>query len=166
MKIIHVLILVLCLCACSKPTDPKTAFDQGDFETSLKLWLPRAEAGDKEAQDYVGIQYAMGLGVRRDYNEAIKWFAPAAEAGYPDAQRNYGDMFQYGYGVPQDYKQAFIWYFAASQQGHETAKQALTTITDNNKLTPNQQMHAKLQANKYIPDPAKQFQSHDTYIEK
>jgi len=142
------------------------AFQQGDFETSLKLWLPRAEAGDKEAQDYVGIQYYMGLGVRRDYKEAIKWFAPAATAGYPDAQRNYGDMYQYGHGVPQDYYQAFIWYFAAAQQGHETAKLALANITDENKLTPNQQMHAKLLANKYISDPAKKFQSHDTYIEK
>lgn len=166
MKIIHGLLVVLCLYACGKPADPKVAFQQGDFETSLQLWLPRAEAGDQEAQDYVGIHYYMGLGVRRDYKEAIKWFAPAAAAGYPDAQRNYGDMYQYGHGVPQDYYQAFIWYFAASQQGHATAKLALANITDYNKLTPNQQMHAKLQANQYIPDPEKHFQSHDTYIEK
>ena len=158
--------MVFCLCACSKPVDPKMAFKEGDYETSLKLWLPRAEAGDREAQDYLGIQYYMGLGVRRDYKEAIKWFAPAAEAGYPDAQRNYGDMYENGHGVPQDYYQAFIWYFAAAQQGHESAKLALANITDDNKLTPNQQMHAKLQANKYIPDDSKQFQSHDTYIEK
>lgn len=166
MKILLVLLAVLCLCACGEPVDPKLAFQEGDYKTSLKLWLPRAEAGDKEAQDYVGIQYYLGLGVRRDYKEAIKWFAPAAAAGYPDAQRNFGDMYLNGHGVPQDYYQAFIWYFAAAQQGHETAKLALANITDDNKLTPNQQMHAKLQANKYIPDTARQFQSHDTYIEK
>ena len=166
MKLISVLLMVLCLSSCGKTADPKLLFQQGDYEKSLQLWLPLAKAGDKEAQDYVGIQYYMGLGVNKDYKEAGKWFDMAARAGYPDAQRNYGDMFQYGHGVPQDYYQAFIWYFAASQQGHETAKLALANITDNNKLTPNQQMHAKLAANKYIPDTARQFQSHDTYIEK
>ena len=166
MKLISVLCVSLCLCSCGKATDPKEVFHQGDYEKSLQLWMPLAKAGDKEAQDYIGIQYYMGLGVNRDYKEAIKWFEPAARAGYPDAQRNYGDMLQYGHGVPQDNYQAFIWYFAASQQGHETAKVALANITDNNKLTPNQQMHAKLEANKYIPDPAKHFMSHDTYIEK
>ena len=166
MKLISALLVVLFLCACGKPADPKLVFQQGEYEKSLQLWIPLAEAGDKEAQDYIGIQYYMGLGVNRDYKEAGKWLATAAKAGYPDAQRNYGDMFQYGHGVPQDYYQAFIWYFAASQQGHESAKLALANITDNNKLTPNQQMHAKLEANKFIPDPDKHFMSHDTYIEK
>jgi len=166
MKLMSVFFAVLFLCACGKPVDPKEVFQRGEYEKSLELWLPLAKGGDKEAQDYVGIQYYMGLGVNRDYKEALKWFDSAAKAGYPDAQRNYGNMFQNGHGVPQDNYQAFIWYFAAAQQGHDTAKLALADITDNNKLTPNQQMHAKLEANKYIPDPAKHFMSHDTYIGK
>ena len=128
--------------------------------------MPLAQEGDAEAQNYLGIQYTLGLGVMKDYKKAVKWYEQAAKAGMADAQRNYGDMFHYGKGVPQDYYQAFIWYFAASQQGHETAKRALENITSSNKLTPNQQMHAKLEANSFILDPAKRFTSHDTYINK
>ena len=167
LKNFPVLFLVLFLIgACSDIDDPKTAFEKGDYGKAYELWLPRALEGDQEAQNYLGIQYTLGLGVTRDYREAIKWLEPAAKAGFPDAQRNYGDMYQYGRGVPQDFYQAFIWYFAASQQGHETALRVLESITGNNKLTPNQQMHAKLEANKYIMDPAKRFMSHDTYIQK
>jgi TPR repeat protein len=152
------------LVSCTGHDDPKLAFEKGKYEIAYELWLPRAQDGDLEAQNYLGIQYALGLGVSKNYKEAVKWYEHAARAGYPDAQRNYGDMFQFGRGVPQDYYQAFIWYFAASQQGHETAKRLIESLTGNNKLTPNQQMHAKLEANKYIQDPAKRFTSHDTYI--
>ena len=161
-----VITVLIFLLSCSGGDDPKRAFEKGEFEKAYELWLPRAHKGDLEAQNYLGIHYYLGLGVKRDYKEAVKWFESAAEAGYPDAQRNFGDMYQYGRGVPQDYYKAFIWYFAASQQGHETAKRSLESLTGDNKLTPNQQMHAKLEANKYISDPAHRFLSHDTYIEK
>lgn len=160
-------LLLACACllaACGQPTDPKAAFHQGDYETSFELWLPLAMQGDLEAQNFIGIHYSLGLGVERNFRKASEWFQKAAETGFPDAQRNYGDMFYYGRYVPQDYYQSFIWYFAASQQGHETAKRLLETLTSQNKLTPNQQMHAKLEANKYIADVQKRFQSHDTYI--
>lgn len=152
--------------ACSGVDDPKLAFEQGKFEKAYELWLPRALEGDQDAQNYLGIQYSLGLGVSKNYKEALKWYELAAKSGHPDAQRNYGDMYQYGRGVPRDSYQAFIWYFAASQQGHETALRVLKSITGNNNLTPNQQMHAKLEANKFIMDPAKRFMSHDTYIQK
>ena len=154
------------LISCSRGDDPVAAFQSGEYENALELWIPRAQKGDVEAQNYLGIQYTLGLGVTKNYKEAVKWYEQAAKAGLPDAQRNFGDMFHYGRGVPQDYYQAFIWYFAASQQGHETAKRALENLTASNKLTPNQQMHAKLDANSFITDPAKRFISHDTYINK
>ena len=159
------LLVTLCLLtACGQPADPKQAFKNGDYKTAYELWLPLAKAGDPEAQNYLGIQYYLGLGVNRDFKKALEWYQKAAYAGFPDAQRNYGDMFYNGHAVPQDYYNAFIWYFAASQQGHVTAKLLLERLTDQNKLTPNQQMHAKLEANRYILDPEKRFQSHDTYI--
>ena len=163
----YLLISVLIfLFSCTGNDDPKHVFEKGEYEKSYALWLPLARKGDLEAQNYLGIQYYLGLGVKQDYKKAVNWFESAAKKGYPDAQRNFGNMFQNGYGVPQDYYKAFIWYFAASQQGHETAKRSLERLTGDNKLTPNQQMHAKLEANKFIMDPEKRFLSHDTYIEK
>lgn len=157
---------LLLLVSCTGEKDPKIAFQKGNYDTAFELWMPKAKEGDVEAQNYLGIQYSLGLGVKKNYKEAIKWYEQAALAGYPDAQRNYGDMFHYGKGVPQDFYKAFMWYFAASQQGHQTAERELEHMTDTNKLTPNQQMHAKLEANAYIKDPAKRFISHDTYIKK
>jgi len=159
-------VIVFTQLSCGGSDDPHVLFQKGKYEQAYKLWLPRAEQGDMEAQNYLGVQYCLGLGVRKNYKEAFRWYEKAARAGMPDAQRNLGDMYHYGHGVPQDFYKAFIWYFAASQQGHETAKRSLENITGKNQLTPNQQMHAKLEANSFISDTQLRFQSHDTYIDK
>ena len=168
MKHLNSLLFVICIIcvACGKTDDPKLAFKKGDYETAYILLLPLAEQGDPDAQNYLGIQYSLGLGVDQDYKKALDWFGRAAKAGLPDAQSNYGDMFNYGYGVPKDNYQAFIWYFAASQQGHEKAKIQMDAISALGHISPNKQMHAKLKANSFIPDPNLHFMSHDTYIKK
>ncbi len=150
---------------CSATDDPKLAFQQGDYKRSFELWKPIAMQGDPEAENYLGVHYYAGLGVKRDHLKAIKWYSSAAEKGYPSAQRHLGDMYYGGHGIQRDFYKAFIWYFAASQQGNENAKRKLDSITGENKLTPNQQMHAKIEANKFITDIKNQFISHDTYIE-
>ena len=160
-----VLLLLLIFSACSRETDPASAFKKGDYQTSLELWLPLARQGDPEAQNYLGIQYFLGLGIKRDIAEAAKWYEMAARQGHSDAQRNYGDLFRGGRGVRQDFYTAYVWYFAASQQGNKNAKIQLGILSAQNKLSPNQQMHAKLEANEFIPDPGLRFQSHDTYID-
>ncbi len=168
MKLIYFQLIIVCsvFFSCAKTDDPKLAFEHGDYELSFRLWKERAGAGDAEAQNYLGIQYFLGLGVKRDYRQALIWYEKSATQGYADAQRNYGDLFHYGYGVPQDYYAAYVWYFAASQQGHDKAKRHMDDLAGSAKLTPNQQMHAKLAANAYIVDPALRFMSHDTYIEE
>ncbi len=159
------LICFALLMACSTHTDPRVAFDAGDYEASYKLWLPLAEQGDAEAQNYLGIHHYLGLGVNRDLMSAAKWYGLAAKQGYADAQRNYGNMFYEGTGVRQDFYTAYIWYFAASRQGNENAKRQLDDLSSQNKLTPNQQMHAKIKGNEFITDAKLRFLSHDTYID-
>ena len=39
--------------ACSKETNPKKAFDNGDYTTSFKIWETYAKQGDDEAQNYL-----------------------------------------------------------------------------------------------------------------
>ena len=41
----------------------------------------RAEAGDAGAQNDVGLNYSIGLGVPEDDAEAVRWFRLAAEQG-------------------------------------------------------------------------------------
>lgn len=146
--------------------DPKQSFFNGDYELAYKLWLPLAEKGDFESQNYLGILYHLGFFVEKDYKKAVKWYKSAAEEGYPDAQKNYADMYYSGLGVSQDNYNAYKWYFAASQQGNKKAMKKLKAMIYYNKLTPNQQMHAKIDSNKYIKDRTKHFITHDNYIKK
>lgn len=168
MKIFNYLILfvIFALSACGDTTDPYTAFDAGDYETAYQLLKPLAEQGDVKAQNYLGVQYFLGLGVAKDLRRAVEWYEKAAKQGDPDAQRNLGDMYQNGHGVQKDDFKAYVWYFAAFQQGNESAKPRIDVLAGLGNLSPNLQMHAKIEANQYILDPAKRFMSHDTYVDK
>jgi TPR repeat protein len=158
--------LFIQLAGCGKVTDPKTAFDNGDYELAFKLWKPLADNGDANAQNYLGILYYLGLGTKRNYKKSLEWYERAARSGHADAQRNYGDMINFGRGIKKDNYSAYKWYFAASQQGNEKAKRQIEVIAASGNLSPNQQMHAKIEANEFIMDESKRFMSHDTYIDK
>lgn len=161
-----ILITTLQIAACGKETDPKKAFESGDYETAFNLWVPVAENGNAEAQNYLGIMYYLGFGVDKDYKKALGWYEKAAKAGHADAQKNYGDMNNFGRGIRKDNYQAYKWYFAASQQGNKKAVRQIEVIAASGNLSPNQQMHAKIEANEFIFDESKRFMSHDTYINK
>lgn len=158
--------LLIFVSACSNETDPQKAFEKGDYESAYKLWLPLAEGGDTNAQNYLGIMYSLGLGIKKDYKKSLEWYERAAKAGNADAQRNYGDMINFGRGTQKDNYQAYKWYFAASQQGNKKAETQIAVIAASGNLSPNQQMHAKIEANEFIMDESKRFMSHDTYIDK
>jgi hypothetical protein len=87
-----------------------TAFDRANYATALAVWLPTAENGDPEAQNYVGEIYERGLGRAPDYAIAAQWYRRAAEQGYAAAQINLGQMYEHGLGVEQDVARALDWY--------------------------------------------------------
>ena len=163
---LFVFLIALQISACGKETDPKKAFESGDYETAFSLWLPLAEEGDADAQNYLGILYYLGFGVQKDYKKSLEWYERAAKAGHADAQRNYGDMINFGRGIQRSNQEAYKWYFAASQQGNKKAARQIEVLAASGNLSPNQQMHAKIEANEFILDEDKRFMSHDTYIDK
>ncbi len=158
--------IAVCLSACGQPGDALSAFESGDYEMAYELWSPLAEKGDVKAQNYLGIMYYLGLGRNKNYTRALEWYRRSAEAGYAAAQRNYADMFHFGRGTEKDIYQAYKWYFAAAQQGNASSEKQIGIISAVGNLSPNQQMYAKIEANKFIPDEEKHFMSHDTYIDK
>tara|TARA_R110000782_G_scaffold166829_8_gene258791 strand:- start:158 stop:673 length:516 start_codon:yes stop_codon:yes gene_type:complete len=163
---LFLLLTVLLVTGCGKETDPKKAFENGDYETAYTLWMPLAESGDADAQNYLGILYYLGFGVKKDYKKSLEWYERAAKAGHADAQRNYGDMINFGRGIQRSNQEAYKWYFAASQQGNQKAARQIQVLAASGNLSPNQQMHAKIEANEFILDEDKRFMSHDTYIDK
>lgn len=90
------------------------AYDRANYATALKIWLPRAQEGDAEAQTYVGEIYEKGLGIQADYNIASQWYRKAADQGNSRAAINLGYLYEAGLGVEQDLSQAMNWYRAAS----------------------------------------------------
>jgi uncharacterized caspase-like protein/multidrug efflux pump subunit AcrA (membrane-fusion protein) len=90
------------------------AYDRADYRTSLNVWLPQAQEGDKEAQTYVGEIYEKGLGVPPDYVVAAAWYRKAAAQGHSRAQINLGFLYEKGLGVEKDPVQALSWYRRAS----------------------------------------------------
>ena len=99
----------------SLPKD--SGYVEQDLSPFAKEIIQKAESGDVEAQNNLGLGYYHGQGVPQNYKEAVKWFTRAAEQGNADAQNAVGKMYYHGQGIPQNYKEAVKWYTRAAEQG-------------------------------------------------
>ena len=59
----------------------ETAYSSGDYATAVREWKPLAEQGDALAQGKLGVMYAFGEGVLKDYVYAHMWGNIAATNG-------------------------------------------------------------------------------------
>ena len=96
----------------------------------------RAEQGDAGAQNNLGVMYALGQGVPRDYREAVRWYRRAAEQGNANAQNSLGWSYSNGRGVPQDDREAVRWYRRAAEQGNANAQNSLGWSYSNGRGVP------------------------------
>ncbi len=90
------------------------AYDRSNYETTLKVWMEKANEGDAVAQTYVGDIYEKGLGRAPDYVSAAEWYKKAANQGYAPAQINLGQLYERGLGVEKDMMKALEYYRKAS----------------------------------------------------
>jgi uncharacterized membrane protein YhaH (DUF805 family) len=65
------------------------ALNNEDYETAMKEYKPRAELGDNDAQNSLGVMYSQGWGVKQDSIRALMWFIVAASNGNLEAIDNY-----------------------------------------------------------------------------
>ncbi len=63
------------------------AYDKGDYATALKEWRVLAEQGNPPDQYNLGLMYANGRGVPRDYVQAHLWANLAAAQGHELARK-------------------------------------------------------------------------------
>jgi hypothetical protein len=103
-----------------------------DAEQAVYWYRLAAEQGIAPAQYQLGLRYANGDGVTRDYAEAVKWYRRAAEQGVAFAQFNLGVRYVNGQGVARDPVQAYQWFSVAARSllGKEadTARQARDSV--------------------------------------
>ncbi len=91
------------------------AYDRADLTTALSVWLPQAQAGDAQAQTYVGELLERGIGgLAPRYREAAEWYAKAAAQGNARARINLGFLYEKGLGVEKDQVAALNFYRQAS----------------------------------------------------
>ena len=80
--------------------EARDLMEAGKFiEARAALW-PAARSGNAEAEELIGVMYAMGLGVEQDYQRAFEWYLRSAMKGHPGAQSGVGWYYEVGLGMP------------------------------------------------------------------
>jgi hypothetical protein len=77
-------------------------YDRATLKSSLAAWQEKAEAGDAQAQFYVGQIYEKGMDAAPDYASAAQWYRKAAAQGSTPAKLALVDLMVAGKGVNAD----------------------------------------------------------------
>ncbi len=96
-----------------------------DSNLILEVYLPKAEAGNAEAEYFVGMIYFD----RDEIKKAAHWLELAAEHGYKKAYYYIGSLYFAGLGVERDYKKAEN-YLLKADQGNAMAEAILMKLYD------------------------------------
>ena len=109
--------------------------EAGEFAAALEAFWPAARSGNAEAEEWIGVIYALGLGVEQDYTRAFDWYLRAAMKGHPGAQSGIGWYYELGLGLPApDLVRAYLWYNLSTIGGDPDAAISLEEVIK--KMTP------------------------------
>jgi TPR repeat protein len=100
------------------PSPPTSEISAADVQT-LRT---RAAQGNAGGQVRLGLLYAEGRGVPKDYVQARQWYEKAAAQGDAMGQFALGLVYAEGRGATKDYVQAAQWYEKAAAQGNTGAQ--------------------------------------------
>ena len=117
--------------------EARDLMEAGRFEEArAELW-PAARSGNADAEELIGVMYALGLGVEKDEIRAFDWYLRSAMKGHPGAQSGVGWYYEVGLGMPApDLVRAYMWYMLSAIGGDPDAAQSQEEIT--RKMTPEQ----------------------------
>lgn len=94
-----------------------------EYDKAFRWYLLAANRGSAVAEVKVGLCFAEGKGVPRDYLSALHWYEKASAKGNDIAMCNIGNYYRIGdsRGVKQDFQEAFSWYRRAAENGNASA---------------------------------------------
>lgn len=98
--------------------------------TTLDTLIAASDARDTEATNSVGVLYAMGTQVPRDYATALMWFQKAIDGGSSNAMGNVATMYLLGIGVPRDVANAFRWFERSAAYGNVQSAYSAAVMAD------------------------------------
>lgn len=136
--------------ALAEIEEARDLMEASRFEEAMQALLPAARSGNADAEELIGVMYAMGLGVPRDDVRAFEWYLRSAMKGHPGAQSGIGWYYEVGRGVPEpDLVRAYLWYVLSAIGGDPDAAISLEEVVK--KMTPDQIKHAQILINDYKP---------------
>ena len=122
--------------------------EANQYEAAMQEFLPAARAGNADAEELIGVLYALGLGVPRDDVRAFEWYLRASMKGHPGAQSGIGWYYEVGRGVEGvDLVRAYMWYTLSAIGGDPDAAISLEEVVK--KMTPEQIEKAHILVNDY-----------------
>jgi TPR repeat protein len=134
--------------AAAELEDARDLLEAGRFEEALEAFWPAARSGNAEAEEWIGVIYALGLGVEKDEVRAFEWYLRAAMKGHPGAQSGVGWYYELGLGMPEpDLVRAYLWYALSAIGGDPDAAISLEEIVK--KMSPEQIEHAQVLIDDY-----------------
>jgi hypothetical protein len=98
------------------------------MHASLDLMRAKAEKGDPEAQNSLGMLGLYGFGGKQDLGAAKGWFEKAANQGYPDAFVQLGNLYENGLGVEKDAAKAVNFYRKAAELNYPQGRFRLALL--------------------------------------
>ncbi len=107
-----------------------------NFGQAMSWYERAAEAGNIEAQFYLGVMYESGVRGHNDMSSAVKWYRRAAEQGHVQAQIRLGVLYYQGRGVPADLAEAARWYAKAAEGGSPGAQYNLALMYERGQGVP------------------------------
>lgn len=130
--------------------DGRDLMEAGRFEEAMEAFLPAARSGNADAEELIGVMYALGLGVERDDERAFEWYLRAAMKGHPGAQSGVGWYYEVGRGMPApDLVRGYMWYVLSAIGGDPDAAISQEEIVK--KMTQDEIDRALVLVNDYRP---------------
>ena len=128
--------------------DARDLMEENRFAEAKELLEIYARSGNAEAEELIGVMYALGLGVERDDERAFDWYLRASLKGHPGAQSGLGWYYEVGRGIPApDLVRAYLWYALSAIGGDVDAPDSLNEITP--RLTKEQRERAEILIDDY-----------------
>ena len=108
--------VVVIACCSALLIAPRTALaDSASDQKMANHYEQAAQAGDDDAQFYLGALHSAGVGRPRSDAEAFRWFSRAADQGHAHSSLIVAGLYASGRGTTKDNVKAYSWaYIVAS----------------------------------------------------
>lgn len=148
MKQLTLAFTLLANAALADMEQARDLMEAGEFAAARAEFEIYARSGNADAEELIGVMYALGLGVARDDARAFDWYLRSSLKGHPGAQSGLAWYYEIGRGIPApDLVRAYLWYTLSSIGGDVDAPDSLAELAP--KLTPEQRAQADVMIDDY-----------------